>query len=144
MAVEIREEPVSFNLHGISGDVPDRNYAAAGFKLMEGLWPLIKENALTTTGLNYWVYNGCDRMSTCVELKDGSTSDPFERVPVELGRYAYYKHVGPYDGLRQAYSAIDDAIASRGLTRSGVAVEKYGDWTEDASKLVTEVFVGLI
>ena len=141
--VEIRDESISFDLHGVSGDVAGRSYAQAGFKLMEGLWPVIKQNGLKTTGKNYWVYHGCDWMSTCVELTDESAESSFEHIPVHFGRYAYYKHIGPYDRLSEAYAALDGEIARRELSRNGVSVEKYGDWTEDSSKLETEIFIGL-
>ena len=141
--VEIRDEPISFDLHGVSGAVLGRNYAQTGFKLMEGLWPVIKQNGIKTTGINYWVYAGCDRMSTCVELADKSVESSFEHIPVHFGRYAYYKHVGPYDRLSEAYKALDKEIERQDLTRSGGSVEKYGDWTDDASQLVTEIFIGL-
>ncbi len=143
MAVEIRNEAITFDLHGVSGDVVDRNYAKAGFRLMDGLWPVIKEKGIKTTGINYWVYHGCDRMSTCVELSGSEGSDVFDYVPVHLENYAYYKHIGPYERLGEAYAAINNEIATRGLTLSGLAVERYGDWTDDASKLVTEIFIGL-
>jgi effector-binding domain-containing protein len=62
---------------------------------------------------------------------------------VRIGWYAYYKHVGPYERLGDAYATINKEIAARGLTSSGLSVERYGDWTPDASKLETEIFVGL-
>jgi hypothetical protein len=143
MSVEIRDETISFTLFGVSGDVPDRNYAQAGFKLMDQLWPVIKEKGIKTTGINYWVYHGCDRMSTCVELLNNDGADLFQRVPVEMERCAYYKHIGPYDRLGDAYAAINKEIAARHLSSSGLSVERYGDWTDDPSKLETEIFVGL-
>lgn len=139
--VDIRTEPIEFNLHGVSGDVPDRNYGKAGFKLMEGLWPVIKEKDIKTTGINYWFYNGATRLSTCVELVD--ESDLFEHVPVRFEKYAYYKHIGPYERLGESYAALNADIAARGLSTNGLSLERYGDWTDDASQLVTEIYIGL-
>ncbi len=143
MSVEIINEPISFDLHGVSGDVTDRNYAKAGFKLMEGLWPPIKEKGIKTTGINYWVYHGCDRMSTCVELIGRQGAELFEHIPVRLEKHAYCKHVGPYDRLGDAYAAVNKEIATRGLSSSGLSIERYGDWTADETKLETELFIGL-
>ncbi len=141
MSIEIRTEPIEFNLHGVSGDVPAHNYAKAGFKLMDSLWPVIKENGIKTTGINYWFYNGATRLSTCVELVDAS--DLFEHIPVRFEEYAYYKHVGPYDRLSEAYAAMKAEIAARGLPQNGLSMERYGDWTDDSSKLETDIFIGL-
>ena len=99
--VEIRDEPISFDLHGVSGAVLGRNYAQTGFKLMEGLWPVIKQNGIKTTGINYWVYAGCDRMSTCVELADKRVDSSLEQISVHFSRYAYYKHIGSYNLIKQ-------------------------------------------
>jgi len=141
--VEIRDEPISFDLHGVSGAVLGRNYAQTGFKLMESLWPVIKQNGIKTTAINYWGYAGCDRLSPRVELAGKNVESSLEHIPVHFGRYAYYKHIGPYDRLSEAYAALDKGIARQGLTGSGGSVEKYGDWTDDASQLVTEIFIGL-
>ena len=141
MTVEIRNEPICFNLHGVTGEVPDRNYARAGFKLMDGLWPVLKEKGIKNTGINYWVYRGATRLSTCVELVDAT--DIFEEVPVRFERHAYYKHIGPYDRLGEAYAAIKRQIAELGLNQTGDYVEKYGHWTDDSDKLETEIFAGL-
>lgn len=143
MTVEIRNEPICFDLHGVTGDVPDRNYAAAGFKLMDKLWPVIKENGIETTGINYWFYREATRLSTCVELSGDGGAEYFEHVPVRFESYAYYKHIGSYERLGEAYAALKNEIADRGLTQSGDYVEKYGHWTDDSSKLETEIFAGL-
>jgi effector-binding domain-containing protein len=143
MDVEIHNEPISFDLHGVSGDVPDRNYAMAGSRLMESLWPPIKEKGVKNTGINYWIYRGATRLSTCVELIDNDRAELFEHIPVRLEKYAYYKHIGPYERLGEAYAAIKREVAELGLALNGDNVEKYGHWTDDQSKLETEIFAGL-
>ncbi|MBV9242915.1 MAG: hypothetical protein JO314_13000 [Acidobacteria bacterium] len=143
MKLDIKHEPLSFDLHGVGGWVWDTNYAGAAFKLMEGLWPVIKEKGIKNTGINYWVYKGPNRLFTCVELIDGDGSDIFEHVPIELKRYAYYKHIGPYERLGEVYTGIHQEFNEQLLAESGVAVEKYGHWTDDISKLETEIFIGL-
>ena len=62
-------------------------------------------------------------------------------IPVRFEKYAYYKHVGPYERLGEAYAAIKREIADLGLAQNGDYVEKYGHWTEDSSKLETEISI---
>src|SRR4051812_33892956 len=118
--IEIFHELISFDLHGVSGWVWDTNYAAAGFRLMEGLWPVIKQKGIKHTGINYWVYNGPNRLCTCVELIDGDGADLFEHFPVHMQHYAYYKHVGPYERLAEVYTAIKREFDEQLYAESGI------------------------
>jgi effector-binding domain-containing protein len=49
-------------------------------------------------------------------------------------------HLGPYDRLGEANAAIHQWCAEHGRTLAGPSWEVYGHWTDDVSKLRTDVF----
>ncbi len=64
-------------------------------------------------------------------------------VHLEIPRHIYYRRVGAYDLLGQAYSAVNAEIAARGLVPTGLSLEIYERWNDDTAKLVTELLIGL-
>jgi hypothetical protein len=48
--------------------------------------------------------------------------------------------MGDYSRLGQAHSAIIDWCRSHGRTPNGTRWEIYGHWTDDVSKLRTDVY----
>lgn len=92
----------------------------------------------------YWVYDTATHMFTGAEVDDGaSAGSVLEHKPVKLEKYAFYKHVGPYEKLGDVHRGIEQELAGRDLEECGPRVEKYGPWSADPKQLVTEVFVGL-
>jgi len=144
MDIEVREQPISFDLWGLSGDVPNFDFAGTGKRLMDEMWPRVKDNDLPHKGINFWVYDSAEHMFTGVELKDASgVGDLLEHKPVNIPKYAYYKYVGPYNKLGDTHRDFEKEMAARGLTEIGPRVERYGDWVPDESKLFTEIFIGV-
>lgn len=47
------------------------------------------------------------------------------------GRWATVLHVGPYDGLKEAYSALEQWVAAQGLAPAGLACEFYYNGPDD-------------
>ena len=144
MDIKILDEPLDFDLYGLSGDVASFDYAGSGKKLMDELWRRVREHSLPHKGKNFWVYHRADHMSSCVELKDGASAQSIlVHLPVSLQKYAYFKHVGLYKRLGEVHREMDAELRARGLVECGPRIEKYGDWVEDENQLVTEVFIGL-
>jgi len=144
MNIEIHDEPVEFDLYGLSGNVARFDYSGTGKKLMDELWRRVRERGLPHKGINFWVYNRADHMSTCVEMRNGAATDGIlDHMPVSITKYAYFKHVGPYNKLGDVHRGMDRELAARNLTECGPRIEKYGDWTEDPNQLITEVFIGI-
>lgn len=56
------------------------------------------------------------------------------------GRAATTSHIGPYDQLHRAYKALIDWCDAHDEKRSSHSWELYGDWTDDPTKLRTDVF----
>ena len=92
----------------------------------------------------FWVYDTATHMFTGVEVDDvDAAARILEHKPVKLPKYAYYKHVGPYEKLGDVHHGLEKEIATRKLEECGPRIEKYGSWSADPDKLVTEVLVGL-
>jgi effector-binding domain-containing protein len=56
------------------------------------------------------------------------------------GLVATVAHFGPYSRLGEAHKAIHKWCADQGHTLAGPSWEIYGHWTDDPSKLRTDVF----
>jgi effector-binding domain-containing protein len=58
---------------------------------------------------------------------------------INLSKYVYYKHVGPYSGIGEAGAKVKEELTCRGLQTGLPYIEIYGHWTEDETKLETEL-----
>jgi effector-binding domain-containing protein len=144
MEIQILQEPLELDLYGIGADVVDSDYSGTGRKLMDEMWSAIHANKLQYKGINFWVYDSATKMFVGVELDNGEASHgPLENKPVSLSKYVYYKHVGPYEKLGDIHRALEAEMAEQGLEEIGPRVEKYGHWTDDQSKLITEIFIAI-
>lgn len=144
MNIEVLEKTVEFDLYGLSGDVVDHDFAGTGQKLMSEMWPRVKDANLPHKGVIFWVYDSATHMFAGVELTEPAiVGDLLEHKPISLKKYVYYKHVGPYEKLGDIHRGLEAEMKTRSLEETGPRVEKYGDWVEDESKLVTEIFIGV-
>ena len=66
-----------------------------------------------------------------------------EKKIIQLNKYAYYKHIGPYSELDKAYQKIDSVIKDSGEQPQSPQIEIYGHWSEDETKLETEIIKNL-
>jgi effector-binding domain-containing protein len=79
---------------------------------------------------------------TGVELGDApSPSTTLEEKIVTLPKYAYYKHIGSYNLIRQSYTNMAGKIKTRGLNACLPYIEIYGHWDNDESRLETELLM---
>lgn len=80
-----------------------------------GNW-IISHNLMTQAKAGYGIYyddpsvtpdDQC-RAAACVELSGQPPAElgQVERITIEAGRYACYRHIGPYTGLEQAYQTL--------------------------------------
>ncbi|MEP6613502.1 MAG: hypothetical protein ABJA76_16490, partial [Mucilaginibacter sp.] len=115
---------------------------ATAFALMDKMWPVIKSKGLKHKGLNIWVYEPGEKIFAGVELEDNAITDTgLEQKTVLLTKYAYYKHIGPYSQLKQAGDNMRNELQKMGLKPVLPYIEIYGHWTNDESKLETELLV---
>lgn len=144
MKIEIIDKALKLNVSGFSGVAANKNYAATAFALMDKMWPVIKSKDLKHKGLNIWVYEPNENVFAGVELEDPSTKDTgLEQKIILLTKYAYYKHIGPYSQLKQAGDDMQNELRRMGLKPGLPYIEIYGHWTNDESKLETELLVAV-
>src|SRR5471030_119386 len=103
MNIELINHELKLDVSGFSGVAANKNYAGAAFALMDKMWPVVKSKGLKHKGLNIWVYEPDEKVFAGVELEGPSIKyTGLERKEIFLTRYAYYKHIGPYNQLKQA------------------------------------------
>jgi hypothetical protein len=144
MDIQILEHMVEFDLYGLSGDVANFDFGGTGKRLMDEMWQRVRDNELMHKGVNFWVYDSATRMFTGVEIiQPPDVGEILEHKPVSIARSLLFEHVGPYEELGDVHRGLETEMAARGLKEIGPRIEKYGHWTPDTTKLVTEVFIGI-
>ena len=116
--------------------------------LLDRVWAAINDGKLEKHGHNVFVYRP-------VSEGDGSEVDAEFGVQVTdrfadlgkvvcsqtpAGQVAHAVAYGPWERLRTAHGALIAWCNERGLERTGVNWEVYGDWEEDPAKRRTDVF----
>jgi effector-binding domain-containing protein len=144
MNVNIIDTAFTVELHGFSGTAVNKNWMETGFALMNKMWAEVRATNLPNKGINVWVYEERDRMFAGVELAAASDiATALERKVVKLPKYVYYKHIGPYHQLKDVSAKVFAEVKERGLTVGLPYLEIYGHWTEDETKLETELLWSL-
>jgi len=144
MNVEIITKVLEFDVYGFPGIVSNGDYAGTAFKLMDKMWQIVKSNSLENKGKNIWIYEQNNSVFAGVELKGiPKPGIIIEHKNISLNKYAYYKHIGPYNLIKQAGKAMNDEIKKKGFEVTLPYIEIYGHWTNDESKLETELLMCL-
>ncbi len=142
--MEIINNNLKLNIYGFSGIAVGEDYTGTAFKLMDKMWQIVKSNSLKHKGLNIWVYEPGEKVFAGVELEDTSKQNSgLDHKTVTLIKYAYYKHTGPYNLLRQIGQNMEHELKNRGFTTKFPYIEIYGHWTNDETKLETELLMCL-
>lgn len=128
------------NLYGASGVAINRNWGETGRKLMDRMWGQVRSRQLKNKGINIWVYEEHEKLFTGVELEEPPPAEAvLEEKIIHLPRYAYYKHIGSYDKIGESVTAVQRELQQRGIKTRWPYLEIYGHWTEDPSRLETEL-----
>jgi effector-binding domain-containing protein len=144
MKTEIINKPIRLDIYGISGTAINKDYAGTAFRLSGKMWQVVKSNNLKNKGLNVWIYEPDEKVFTGVELEENPKDDiGLEQKSITLSKYAYYKHVGPFNLIKQAGLAMTDEIRQAGLETDLPYIEIYGHWTSDETKQETELLMSL-
>jgi effector-binding domain-containing protein len=144
MNIEIINKNLRLDIYGFSGIAMNKDYAGTAFKLMDKMWQAVKSNNLKNKGLNIWVYEQNEKVFAGVELIDSSANNTgLEQKNIILTKYAYYKHIGPYNLIKQAGQNMRDELKNKGFKTILPYIEIYGHWTNDESKLETELLMNL-
>ena len=144
MGLKIIDTPFHVELYGFAGKVLNKNYAGTGGPLMDALWKEVRSKEIKNKGINYWVYERDDMLFTGVELEQDAPADSqMELKKIDLSSYAYWKHIGPYSRLKEAYSGMHEELGKRNIQFFYPFLEIYGHWTNDENKLETEIIFSL-
>src|SRR4051794_15550495 len=116
MNVEILSKPFRVEIYGFSGIAINKDYAGTAFKLMDRMWQEVKSNNLKHKGLNIWIYEADEKVFAGVELDDIPNHDTkLEQKKINLIKYAYYKHVGSYNLIKQVGQNMIDELKNKGF-----------------------------
>jgi hypothetical protein len=144
MNIEIINNELSLDIYGFSGTALNKDYAGTAFALSGKMWQTIKSNNIKNKGLNIWVYEQNEKVFAGVELSDTPEHDTgLEQKTITLSKYAYYKHIGSYKLIRHAGQNMREELKSKGFGTILPYIEIYGHWTNDATKLETELLMNL-
>ena len=145
MSIKIITENFHLDIYGFGGVAFNKNYAGTAFQLSGKMWQVVKANGLKNKGKNIWVYETADRVFAGVELEHhaGGASYGLENKEIRLSKYAYHKHTGPYNLIKEAGQNMTSELAKQGFEVILPYIEIYGHWTSDESKLETELLMCL-
>ncbi|MFT3912161.1 MAG: hypothetical protein QM737_22230 [Ferruginibacter sp.] len=144
MPIEIITESLKLNIYGFPGIASNGDHKGTAFKLMDKMWQVVKSNALSNKGKNIWIYEQANAVFAGVELDSVPGTDiKLEHKSLVLEKYAYYKHIGPYHLIQQVGKFMNDEISKKGFEVALPYVEIYGHWSNDESKLETELIMCL-
>jgi effector-binding domain-containing protein len=106
------------------------------------VWDFIKKSAIPHTGRNMALYFDDVMNLECGVIVLGPFESPGPVISSAIpgGTVATTAHIGPYHRLGEAHQAVLDWCAAEGRTLAGPSWEIYDHWTDDESKLRTDVF----
>jgi hypothetical protein len=114
MNVEIINKSFRLTIYGFSGVTINKDYAGTAFRLMDKMWQIVKSNDLKNKGVNIWVYEPNEKVFAGVELEETPNhSLGLERKNINLIKYAYYKHIGPYNLIKRAGQNMIDELKNK-------------------------------
>ena len=142
MNIEIISKPLVIDIYGFSGQANNKNYVAKAFQLSDKMWQIVKKYELKNKGNNIWVYENNDHVFAGVELEVENTVN-LEHKNISLNKYAYYKHIGPYNLISESGKRMKQELQKEGISTCLPYIEIYGHWTKDETKLETELFMCL-
>jgi effector-binding domain-containing protein len=111
------------------------------------VWEFLRRHeGLRTDGHNCFLYHHPDRRDAAMDIDFGvQVVRPFETegeiicTETPAGEVAMTTHVGSYDKLTGAYDAIHSWREATGRAFGKCSWEIYGDFTDDTTKLETQV-----
>ena len=145
MQIEIITKTLELDIYGFGGTAINKDYIGTVFKLSGKMWEIVKAKNVKNKGKNIWVYENADKVFAGVELENDESSNNYglEFKKMNLTKYAYYKHSGSYSLIKQIGQAMISELRKQGFEPVLPNIEIYGHWTDDESKLETELLMSL-
>lgn len=142
MEIQISNLSLHLDIVGFGEIATNKNYAGTAFKLSGKMWEVIKANNIKNKGKNIWVYKTGDKIFAGVEL-DSPNDHNFglEKMTIVIEKYAYFKHIGAYNLIKQVGQNMTDELIKQGYEIMLPYIEFYGHWNKDESKLETELIM---
>ena len=111
------------------------------------VWEFLRRHkGLRTDGHNCFLYHHPEAREAPMDIDFGvQVVRPFDAegevicTETPAGEVAMTTHVGSYAGLKAAHDAVHSWRAATGRNFAGQSWEIYGDWTDDETKLETQV-----
>jgi effector-binding domain-containing protein len=123
-----------------------QNYLPRLFELLDEVWVFLKTNPqVKHEGLNVFLYFDGGKKEMPIEAGVKITA-PFESTgkvvcsTIPGGTVATVTHIGPYEKLSEAHSALLNWCKDNNRPCTGTTWEVYGHWNDDPEKLRTDVF----
>ena len=109
----------------------------------------LKQAAVQQTGHNYALYDQFSsdgmRMRTGFPVSGKfNGNDLVHCLQLPAMRAAHARHYGSYARLGETHRALNIWCDSRKLQRKPLSWEVYGDWFDDESQLVTDIYIAVI
>ena len=144
MKIEIINRTLEIDIYGFGGITLNKDYAGTAFRLSGKMWETVKAKELNNKGKNIWVYEKDEKVFAGVELDNILPKHiELEHKVISLNKYAYYKHVGSYNLIKQAGLDMKSELKLKGYETDLPYIEIYGHWTNDETKCETELFMSL-
>jgi effector-binding domain-containing protein len=143
MAYEVKVTEVEpRRIASIEGSAPFNNLAPTIMTLLDTVWAFLRANNVEPTGHNVIKYDASGLKEVGVEVSGDIPADARVKVSsTPAGRVATAVHWGSYDGLGAATRSVIEWCAANGHQPAGESWEIYGDWSDDAAKLRTDIFL---
>lgn len=108
---------------------------------LDKVYAFLNERQIGGRGCNVVIYDGPASMIAGVEMATAFQPEgDVVLAATPAGQVATATHVGPYHEMMRTNDAIVAHCRDSGHKLAGVSWEVYGDWDEDESKLLTDVF----
>jgi len=144
MNIEIITSNFQLDIYGFGDIANNKDYVGTAFKLSGKMWEIVKANGLKNKGMNVWVYEAGDKVFTGVELENpGDNNYGLDKKNINLNKYAYYKHIGPYNLIKQAGRNMTSQLTTQGFEVILPYIEIYGHWTGDEATSETTLLMCL-
>jgi effector-binding domain-containing protein len=125
-------------------DIPSRIVG-----MFDEVYAWLRESDVKQVGHNHAVYdrfsaNGMRMRAGFPVSKRFVDGERIKCLQLAACRAAHVTLVGPYSGISDAHTRLNAWCMQRKHALKGMSWEVYGDWVEDQSKLVTDIFFGLV
>ena len=145
MNIAIISKDLELDIFGFEAIATNKDYVGTALTLSGKMWEVVKAQGLKNKGLNIWVYETANKVFAGVELENPADDYMYglQKKKIILEKYAYYKHIGPYNLIKQKGQDMTTQLTREGYEVTLPYIEIYGHWTNDETKLETELFMSL-